>query len=783
MDTQPITLVGRVPDSLVPNEQSEKRHEGRARPLFQSPSLLGPEPRLWFLLFFVSGFSGLAYQIIWTRMAFAAFGILTPVLSVVISVFMLGLGLGSWFGGRAIGPLTRKTGWPAVRFYALAELAIGAGAFAVPKLFALGQRWLLATGQSDSFTYLALSALVLALSIVPWCVCMGTTFPWMMAHVRSRQVENLSSQSFSYLYLANVLGALCGALLPAFVMIELFGFHDTLRIAALGNLFVAAMAWRLSAQNGSSAIEPVPADPDRELDGRSGAASQDSPLGESGRMIKWILFTTGFISMSMEVVWTRWFAPVLKSQVYSFALVLAGYLAATFFGSWLYRRDLRRQKTAPTTQLLAWLAVLAFLPVLANQQLFIGKAWTLRNIDLRSVGILISSLCPFCAILGYLSPSLVDRYSGGCPARAGHAYAVNVLGCILGPLFVSYLVLPRLDERGALIMLALPLVLGFVVLAPKLAARQRLGFGLSLAAVFLGVFVFSSSFEDYVRKIKPPLQLRRDYAATVISCGTDFDRALLVNGRSMTALSPAPKFMVHLPMALHQDRPQSALIICFGMGTSFRSALSWGARTTAVELSPSVRDSFGYFHADASQVLENPNGHVVVDDGRRYLQRSRDTYDVIVIDPPPPVEAAGSSLLYSKEFYDAAKLRLNPGGILQAWIPERHTPAFSAALRTLCNAFPYVQCFVPLESDGMHMLAAMQPIPAFTPAQMLSRMPELARKDAVEWISPEQLSVYLGKAFSTQLPGQRLLDPKFQTQITDDRPFNEYFLLRELGRL
>src|SRR5208283_4078568 len=93
-----------------------------------------------FLLFFLSGFSSLVYQVVWTRLAFASFGIITPVLSVVLSVFMLGLAVGSWMGGRFISRLTGKTGLSAIMFYALAELTIGLGAFAVPKLFAAGER-------------------------------------------------------------------------------------------------------------------------------------------------------------------------------------------------------------------------------------------------------------------------------------------------------------------------------------------------------------------------------------------------------------------------------------------------------------------------------------------------------------------------------------------------------------------------------------------------------------------------------------------------------------------
>src|ERR1043165_6962311 len=137
-----------------------------------------------FLLFFLSGFCGLVYQLVWTRMAFASFGIITPVLSVVISVFMLGLSLGAWAGGKWIGALTRRTRLSAATFYALSEFIIGLGAFAVAKLFALGEQLLLRTGSSDSLTYLSLSALVLAISILPWCFFMGATFPLIMAYVR-----------------------------------------------------------------------------------------------------------------------------------------------------------------------------------------------------------------------------------------------------------------------------------------------------------------------------------------------------------------------------------------------------------------------------------------------------------------------------------------------------------------------------------------------------------------------------------------------------------------------
>src|SRR5208282_4147754 len=152
------------------------------------------------------------------------------------------------------------------------------------------------------------------------------------------------------------------------------------------------------------------------------------------------------------------------------------------------------------------------------------------------------------------------------------------------------------------------------------------------------------------------------------------------------------------------------LVICFGMGTTYRSALSWNIDTTAVELVPSVPKMFGFYHADAERILRDPHGHIVIDDGRRFLKRTREKFDVIVIDPPPPVEAAGSSLLYSTEFYELARQHLKPHGILQSWLPGADLLTALAVLRSACESFPYVRCFGSVEGWGIHILASMEPI-------------------------------------------------------------------------
>jgi len=182
--------------------------------------------RWYFVFFVVSGFCSLVYEVVWLRLAMARFGVTTALVSIVLSMFMAGLGLGSW----RVGVFVRR-GIPAstaLRPYSLAELLIGFSALLVPWELKLGRLVLQnrsgsATWQSSS--YYLLSGVWIAITLIPWCTCMGSTFPLLMAAIRQTIP---TERSFSYLYVANVLGAFLGTLVSAFVLIELLGFQGTL---------------------------------------------------------------------------------------------------------------------------------------------------------------------------------------------------------------------------------------------------------------------------------------------------------------------------------------------------------------------------------------------------------------------------------------------------------------------------------------------------------------------------------------------------------------------------
>jgi spermidine synthase len=712
-----------------------------------------PYKKILSLMFFCSGFCGLLYQIVWMRLAFAAFGINTPVLSVVISVFMMGLALGSWWAGSTVSWFLSRFKIRPIFLYGTIELLIGVGAFLVPFLFRFSADVLLKLGEMDSFGYLLASALFIVLSIIPWCLCMGATYPFMMAFIKENTASH--STSFSFLYISNVVGAMAGTLVTVGALIELLGFSGTLALGALLNFTVAFLAIELGFRT-----DPKKGAVSAKVSGRA-AQSSAAPLFNTKTAFPLaILFLTGFCSMAMEVVWTRDFTPILKTQVYSFAMILFTYLLATWVGSLFYRRTLAWKQVLSNEMLLVYLALCSFFPVVLTDPRF--------N---KTVITMLLTLAPICAILGYLTPKLIDDISAGQPKLAGKAYAVNVVGCILGPLFASYLFLPWVGAQASLVILCLPFIVltffhwkkfSLLRLAPQMAA---------FAFLALAVF-YSQSYETLEKG-----ETRRDHVATVISTDSGMGKRLLINGVGTTHLTPITKFMAHLPLSLLDHKPEKALVICFGMGGTFRSLLSWDIDVTAVELVPSVPKAFGYYYSNAAELVKRPNAKIVIDDGRRFLKRTGDLYDVITIDPPPPVEAAGSSLLYSKGFFDLVKLRLKKGGLLMQWWPGGENKITDAVARSLMESFPYVKTFPPFEGGGIYYVASMDPITIPSEDEMIAKMPPAAREDLMEWAGNENLENYARKVF-TGGNNSTIPNPNPRVVITDEIPYNEYFYLR-----
>ncbi len=647
-----------------------------------------------------------------------------------------------------------------LRIYGIIELLIGVSALVVPLELRWGSRLLetmAGTVSISSGTYYVISGLWLAVTLIPWCACMGATIPVAMFAIRTYH-RNESERSFSLLYLANVVGAVAGACLAP-VLIELYGFHGTLRAGAIlnGAIFVSALL--LAVRFKAAAQVALPPSTAEILEPHTKPENSALPL----------LFTTGVVTMAAEVVWIRLYTFYIGPVVYSFAAILASYLVATFAGSALYRIRSHRGPVRDVRLLWVSLAFFSLLPLLTADPRVAMYGY------LRAL----LGVAPFAGVIGFLTPMLVDRWSEGDPDRAGRAYAVNILGCIVGPLLAGFFLLPLFGERVSMLLLAVPWF-GMAVLGRRKGEPERqLGFQYGILIAAIALFSFTTDYEALYSGL-----VRRDSTATVIAAGKGMKKGLLVNGSSMSGLTPVTKMMAHFTFSHLQQPPRNALVICFGMGTTFRSAMTWDIPVTVVELVPSVPSLFTYYHPDGGPLLTSPRAHIVIDDGRRFLDRSSEKFDAVMIDPPPPINAAASSLLYSREFYRLIADHLSEDGILQQWFLPGDDADEAAEARAITDVFPYVRVFPSLfgKKVGYHFLASMQPIPKRSAEELLARMPPAAVTDMLEWGPATSGQSQLALMLDGETSPQSLIALSPDTpELVDDRPINEYDRLRSMS--
>jgi len=255
-------------------------------------------------------------------------------------------------------------------------------------------------------------------------------------------------------------------------------------------------------------------------------------------------------------------------------------------------------------------------------------------------------------------------------------------------------------------------------------------------------------------------------------------KQLWINGTGMTKLCIETKLMAHLPLLMNRS-PEEMLIICFGMGTTLRSALTHSnVRCDTVEIVPEVYECFTFFHEDGEEILANPRISHFVDDGRNFILMRDKTYDIITIDPSPPLWSSGTVNLYSREFLELCRNRLKDGGILCLWVMPGSFTEVGMILATFQSVFPHTTVWRGPRYPGIFLLGSSELLKI--DAERFRRAngnPEILA-DLTEWnrIVPTPESIL----------GLHLLDPPEFAEfvrgfsiITDDHPYTEFPLWRQ----
>ena len=743
-------------------------------------------PRLILAIFVLSGAAGLMYEVVWSRQLVLVFGNTTQAVSTILTGFFGGMAIGSFVGGR-IADRVRSP----LRLYGAIELVLVAVVLATPVTFRLLHEVYRGAygsleGQAELLALVRFGLAILALA--PATVLMGATLPTL---TRQLTGDAHLSSAFGRLYTANTVGAIFGTLAAGLVLIELLGLTGTLIVGASCSALAGLVALWLSRD--------VTTAPDVHV---HDAPAQSTSTADAARpsLALILAFVSGLTSLGYQVLWTRLLSSGTGNSTYVFTLILATFLIGIALGAAVFTR-IRHRIGRPVGAIAIGQVVVAAL-AFASLVLVIGHPGPLDPTRVlesagKAAGSVLLVVLPTTFVMGFMFPAS-SALLGDDPRRiatsAGGLLAANTLGAIVATFAIPFVVIPLVGSPVAVGLIAVVNILTALALlaaAPGLERARRIA-GAAVAAIVglaivVGLVTPGTVVDPGVARVRQAggtIFASAEDEIAAVQAGKRGQRELWVTGTSMTLLTVDAKLMPVLPLIL---RPQStrALTVAFGMGSAFRAALIAGLRTDAVELVPSVPKMFGYFYDDAASVLANPNGRVILADGRNHVELTDQRYDIIVTDPPPPIESSGASVISSLEYYQAGHRLLNPGGIMMQWTPHGGTAdEFKAHLRTFHSVFPHVTIANGPGHWGYYLLGSDEPM-VFSDAairEVLDRPGILAdissaydspdntvdgwvrRIGSLLWISDDQVTAYTGDG----------------PLITDDRPLPEYFLLRRL---
>ncbi len=733
-------------------------------------------------IFILSGAAGLVYEIVWSRQLVLVFGNTTQAVSAILTGFFAGMAIGATAGGR-IADRVRSP----LRLYGVLEVVLVVVVLVTPLTFGLiNDVYRGIYPALEGTPFLALARLVLAvLALSPATILMGATFPALVRHFAR---SSALSQAFGRLYFANTLGAVAGTLLAGLVLIEVFGLSGALRVGAACSGIAGLVAlWlaradRIPAEAASGRPEPLP------------------PTPHMPRTIVWlplvVAFVSGLTSLGYQVTWTRLLASGTGGLTYVFTVILALFLIGIAVGAALY--NVVRPRIKDPVRLLAASQMAVAVLSVAGLILVISQPPVLDPASqLFSIGVLFGSaaltVLPVTIVMGLAFPTaseLLRDDRGTAGSESGLLLGVNTTGAILGSLVIPFVFMPTIGSPAIIVALALVNVALGVGLAlharPHRTALAGAGIVAGVLIVVLATrpgLVVQPNEARIASRGGTVFESREDEIASVQAGQDSATPELWVGGTSMTLLTVDAKLMPILPL-IARPASQRALVVAFGMGTAYRTALIAGLRTDTVELVPSVPKMFGYYYDDADQVLADPNGRVVIADGRNHLELIDERFDIIVTDPPPPIQSSGVSVISSLEYYEAGRDHLTDGGVMMQWTPYGTTESdLKEHIRTFATVFPHVIAVRGSGGYGFYMLGSAQPM-TLDPeaARSVLMRPGVLEDISGAYDSPQStIDGWLAEIDSqTWLVGDEVREYAGSgPMITDDQPRPEYFLLRE----
>ena len=655
---------------------------------------------LLLILFAGTGCSGLIYEIVWFQLLQLVIGSTAISLSVVLTAFMGGLAIGS-----IVLPRWRAAQLNPLRTYAMFELGVAlCGILALAGIPVIGHLDVGGQGLAGMLT----RGLIAGICLLPPTILMGASLPLIVRWIKSTPGE---VSWWAILYGVNTAGAVAGCLVAGFYLLRIHDMAIATYVAAAINVCVAVMSFGLASR--------VPA----EANGASVAVPQPHLRRSTNCPAIFVVCAiSGACALGAEVIWTRLMGMMLGSTVYVFSIILAVFLTGLALGSmaasWLIRKVSARLALGWSQILLglgiAWAAYMIAdsLPYWPPNALLENNPWHNFQIDLWRC---LLALLPPTLLWGASFPLACAAATspGGDPGKlVGNMYAANTLGSIAGALGVTLILIPEIGtQQSERVLLILSALSGLFLVVPHLWKNRSRAIAAAfvvlalagIAALTWRVHAIPGVLIAYGRRmtLNAPTS-RLLYTAEGMNSSVAITRwgdgatEVDVNGHVEATTEPfdmkLQRMVGHLPALLH-PRPQSVLGIGFGAGVSAGTFTRYPSiqKITICEIEPIIPPtSTRYFAREDYEVLHNPKTRMVYDDARHYMLTTSEKFDVIASDPLD-VFVKGTAAIYSKEYFEAVKRHLNPGGMFTLYVPlyESDLKTVQSELATFFAVFPY----------------------------------------------------------------------------------------------
>ena len=669
----------------------------------------------------------------WTRLFALVMGNTHYSVAAVLTTFMGGLALGSMLGGKVADRFSKS-----LRVYGILEIFIGIFCLLVPLLIELSLpalKWIYANYQGHYFQASFFRFLVSSTILIIPTVLMGATFP-LISKIFSRNDETIGQDS-GLAYAVNTFGAFWGALGSAFLIMPALGMQGSIWLAAGINisigLIVLGVFWNSETHDNDNS-QSIP----------SGNESDSEIASSKERFCILLVFGfSGVSAMVYQVAWNRVFSLVLGSSVYAFSLIVTAFILGLALGAVFFSRICTRIKDLSfalgAIQIGIGLSALFVLPLFAfvpfvNQWGYQKLGVEFEIVQFVNFCIIFSFIFLPTFLMGAQFPVVIRAVSGGLQKvgkTIASAYSSNTIGAIVGAFVGGFFLVPLLGLEksiffAALLNIALGVLLILLLSRASFTIRSYVLPTILLACYLAGnkfpkwdkAIISSGSYMPYrikdldeaVQKNNKVLFYKEGMHATVTTeLSVSGNIFLRVNGKTDASLALDMRTQLlsgYLPLLLHPN-PKSALVIGMGSGITAGAVERFPLnKIDLVEISETVVEGAKFFGPFSHFAMDDPRLKLILEDGRNHIALTEEKYDVIISEPSNPW-ISGIGALFTREFFELTKQRLNPNGIVCIWVHTNMSPSnFKSIVKTFNGSFSSVTMWESIVGDDYLLIGS-----------------------------------------------------------------------------